>query len=183
MDAPPGKYLPDHLQRWRESLRVWVCMGWSLPLVETKQEEGKKLSRCTFPTVLKQPYSEARLYLEHNDTDLLDTLNDGLWGPCNGDGTLCWVGQHVPCYLYLSSCWLQKVEPHDGVTHRLSKIGNLSQRWDATHLSDFLDFAATFANEWATLTGRHNKANGDRWFAGGRTVRHRGAYVLDRKWR
>lgn len=58
--------------------------------------------------MLKQPYSEARLYLKHNDTDLLDTLNDGLWGPCNGDGTLCWVGQHVPCYLYLSSCWLQR---------------------------------------------------------------------------
>lgn len=28
-------YLPDHLQRWQGSLRVWVCMGWSLPLVET----------------------------------------------------------------------------------------------------------------------------------------------------
>lgn len=79
---------------------------------------GKKLSLCTFPTVVKQPYSEATLYLEHNNTDLLDTLNDGLWGPCNGDGTLCWVGQHVPCYLYLSSCWLQKhnnmTELHNG---------------------------------------------------------------------
>lgn len=48
------------------------------------------------------------MYLKHDDTDLLDTLNNGLRGPCNGDGTLCWVGQHVPCYLYLSSCWLQK---------------------------------------------------------------------------
>lgn len=64
-------------------------MGWSLPLVETKKKKRKKKSRCTFPTVLKQRYREVRLYLEHNDADLLDTLNDGLWGPCNGDGTLC----------------------------------------------------------------------------------------------
>lgn len=47
------------------------------------------------------------LYLKHDNTDLLDTLNNGLWGPCNGNGTLCRVGQHVSCYLYLSSGWLR----------------------------------------------------------------------------
>lgn len=62
-----------------------------------------------------------------------------------------------------------------------SKIWTFFDPCDATDLSDFLDFAATFANEWATLTGRHDEANGDRWFAGGRTVSHWGAYVLDRK--
>lgn len=55
------------------------------------------------------------------------------------------------------------------------------EQGDATNLSDFLDFAASFANEWATLTGRHNEANGDRRFAGGRTVSHWGAYVLEQK--
>lgn len=63
----------------------------------------------------------------------------------------------------------------------IKKNKSLSSQSDAADLSDFLDFAATFANEWATLTGRHNEANGDRWFAGGRTVSHWGAYVLDRK--
>lgn len=47
-----------------------------------------------------------------------------------------------------------------------------------TNLSDFLNLAATFANERATLAGRHNEAHGDRWFAGGCAVSHRGAYVL-----
>lgn len=51
-----------------------------------------------------------------------------------------------------------------------------------TNLSDFLDLAATLANEWATLAGRHNKAHGDRWFAGGRTVSHWGANVLEGGW-
>ncbi len=48
-----------------------------------------------------------------------------------------------------------------------------------TNLSDFLDLAATLANEWATLAGRHNEAHGDRWFAGGCTVSHWGADVLE----
>lgn len=47
--------------------------------------------------VMKSPY------LEHDNADLLDALNNGLRGPCNGYGTLCRVGQHVSCYLYLSS--------------------------------------------------------------------------------
>lgn len=63
----------------------------------------------------------------------------------------------------------------------ITDIWTFFHRCDATDLSDFLDFAATFANEWATLTGRHDEANGDRWFAGGCTVSHWGAYVLDGK--
>ena len=50
-----------------------------------------------------------------------------------------------------------------------------------TNLSDFLDLAATFANERATLAGRHDKAHGDWRFAGGGTVSHWGADVLYRK--
>lgn len=41
-----------------------------------------------------------------------------------------------------------------------------------TYLSDFLDLAATLADERAALAGRHNEAHGDWWFAGGRTVSH-----------
>lgn len=40
------------------------------------------ISHQTFP-------KELCLYLKHDNTDLLDTLNNGLRGPCNGDGTLC----------------------------------------------------------------------------------------------
>lgn len=29
------------------------------------------------------------LYLKHDNADLLDTLDNGLWGPCNSYGTLC----------------------------------------------------------------------------------------------
>lgn len=43
---------------------------------------------------------------------------------------------------------------------------------DGTNLSDFLNLAATFANERATLAGRHDEAHGDRWFAGGCAVSH-----------
>lgn len=57
------------------------------------------------------------------------------------------------------------------------------KEYDATNLSDFLDFAAAFADKWATLAGRHNKAHGDRGFAGGRTVSHWGANVLEGRWR
>lgn len=49
---------------------------------------------------------------------------------------------------------------------------------DGTYLSDFLYLAATFANERATLAGRHDEAHGDRWFAGGCAVSHWGANVL-----
>ncbi len=118
--------LPDHLQRWQESLRVWVCMGWSLPLVETKNKNIHEITSTILKT--KKPIksirdrhhklNKERPYLEHDNTDLLDTLNNGLWGPCNGDGTLCWVGQHVPCYLYLSSCWLQRHQQTTRVTGR-----------------------------------------------------------------
>lgn len=33
------KFLPDHPQRWQESLRVWVGMGWLLPLEATEETE------------------------------------------------------------------------------------------------------------------------------------------------
>lgn len=47
-----------------------------------------------------------------------------------------------------------------------------------TYLSDLFDLAAALANEGATLAGRHNDAQGDWRFAGGRAVSHRAADVL-----
>lgn len=41
-----------------------------------------------------------------------------------------------------------------------------------TNLSDFLDLAATLADEGATLACRHDEAHGDRGFAGGCAVSH-----------
>lgn len=40
-------------------------------------------------------------YLQHDDADLFDALDDGLWDPGDGDGSLGGVGQHVPRHLHL----------------------------------------------------------------------------------
>lgn len=49
-----------------------------------------------------------RLYLQHDHTDLLDALDDGVGGPRDGHCPLCGVGQHVPGHLDLGTCGLQK---------------------------------------------------------------------------
>lgn len=127
-----GSPLPDHRQRWLGTLKAWVCTGWSLPLVETA--ENTKIQSYVWAQReggwggawhggfidMKWPY------LKHDNTDLLDALNNGLWGPCNSYGTLRWVGQHVSCYLYLSSGWLQTQ------THR----GDMS-RWKVQGQTDW----------------------------------------------
>lgn len=46
-------------------------------------------------------------YLKHDHTDLLHTLNYRLGSASDGDGSLCGVGEHVSCHLYLSTCWLE----------------------------------------------------------------------------
>lgn len=48
-------------------------------------------------------------YLKHDNADLFDALNDGLWDPSNGDGSLGRVGQHVSCHLDLCPCALQSL--------------------------------------------------------------------------
>lgn len=95
-------------------------MGWSLPLVETTESTHQKLVRAKRrrPDALDVIKSQ---YLKHDNTDLLDALNNGLWGPCNGYGTLCWVGQHVSCYLYLSSGWLQT--QREGMSSSVGRCG------------------------------------------------------------
>lgn len=50
------------------------------------------------------------IYLQHHHTDLLDTLDDGLGGAGNGDGTLRGVGEHVTCHLNLGSRGLAERE-------------------------------------------------------------------------
>lgn len=123
------KHLPDHQQKWQGTLKAWVCMGWSLPLVETAESKHQKLVRANRTRRKRRRHDTGWRYLKHDNTDLLDTLNDGLWGPCNCDGTLCWVGQHVSCYLYLSSGWLQTQGAHMN-----SSVG----RWNRWLLIDVL---------------------------------------------
>lgn len=83
-----------------------------------KQYTSKSISHHTFTKSKSRFTNQQCLYLKHDNTDLLDTLDNGLWGPCNSDGTLCGIGQHVPCYLYLSSGWLQR---H---SHKQQKLGH-----------------------------------------------------------
>lgn len=49
-----------------------------------------------------------RLYLQHDHTDLLDTLDDGVRGPRDGHCPLRGVGQHVPGHLDLGTCGLER---------------------------------------------------------------------------
>lgn len=49
----------------------------------------------------------ASTYLKHDNTDLLYTLDYGLWSASNSDGPLRGVGEHVSCHLYLSTCRLE----------------------------------------------------------------------------
>lgn len=49
-----------------------------------------------------------RLYLQHDHTDLLDTLDDGVGGPRDGHCPLRGVGQHVPGHLDLGTCGLER---------------------------------------------------------------------------
>lgn len=46
----------------------------------------------------------ATTYLQHDHTDLLYTLDYRLGSASDGDGSLCGVGEHVSCHLYLSTC-------------------------------------------------------------------------------
>ncbi len=48
-----------------------------------------------------------QVYLQHDHTDLFDTLYDGQRGPSDSNGSLSRVRQHVSSHLYLSSCRLQ----------------------------------------------------------------------------
>lgn len=50
-----------------------------------------------------------------------------------------------------------------------------------SYLPDLFDLAATFANERATLAGRHNNAQCDRRLGGGCTVGHGAADILKKK--
>lgn len=56
-----------------------------------------------------------RLYLQHDHTDLLDTLDDGVGGPRDGHCSLCGVGQHVPSHLDLGTCGLEKLDVGRGM--------------------------------------------------------------------
>lgn len=47
-------------------------------------------------------------YLQHDHTDLFDTLDDGFWGPRDCHCTLRGVGQHVACHLNLGPCGLEE---------------------------------------------------------------------------
>lgn len=47
-------------------------------------------------------------YLQHDHTDLFDTLDDGQRGPGDSNGSLSRVRQHVSSHLYLSSCRLDR---------------------------------------------------------------------------
>lgn len=56
-DKPKGSNkcfccLPDHLQRWQESLRVWVCTGWWLPSVVTLKKNKKQKQK--YPSLTMQ---------------------------------------------------------------------------------------------------------------------------------
>lgn len=46
-------------------------------------------------------------YLQHDHTDLFNTLNDRFWGPRDCHCTLRGVRQHVPCHLNLGPCGLE----------------------------------------------------------------------------
>ena len=59
-----------------------------------------------------------RLYLQHDHTDLLDTLDDGVGGPRDGHCPLRGVGQHVPGHLDLGTCGLERPDVGRGPTER-----------------------------------------------------------------
>ena len=48
--------------------------------------------------------------IQHDHTDLLDTLDDGVRGPRDGHCPLCGVGQHVPGHLDLGTCGLERLD-------------------------------------------------------------------------
>lgn len=68
--------------------------------------------RCTcLPRGEKQARGAGgRPYLKHDDADLFDALDDGLWDPSDGDGSLGRVGQHVSCHLDLCPRALQSLQ-------------------------------------------------------------------------
>lgn len=47
-------------------------------------------------------------YLQHDHTDLFDTLDDGFWGSGDCHCTFCGIGQHVPRHLNLGPCGLEE---------------------------------------------------------------------------
>lgn len=74
-------------------------------------------------------------YLEHNVTDVKNTLRDGLPSTGNGDGPFGGVWQHF--------------------------AGNLNR--GTCYFSDFFDLRSALADQWTALTGRHYQPKGDRW--------------------
>ncbi len=46
-------------------------------------------------------------YLQHDHTDLLHTLDNGLWSTWDSDCPLSRIGQHVSSHLHLSPCRLE----------------------------------------------------------------------------
>lgn len=118
------------------------------------------------------------LYLQHDHTDLFDTLDDGQRGPSDSDGSLSGVGQHVSSHLYLSSCRLH-TQTHTG-QHQQGSSSMSDAPCDAVsaHLPDLFDLAAALADERAALAGRHHDPQRDRRLGGGRAVGHGAADVL-----
>lgn len=71
-----------------------------------------------------------RPYLEHDDADLFDALDDGLWDPGDGDGTLSRVGQHVTGHLDLCPRALDqkiKIAGERPVTSATNPAGHVTQ--------------------------------------------------------
>lgn len=110
------QFLPD-LQR--------KSPGWT-PALDDKGlwhllvETGKKRKRVGLPSIhlsffpcvnqalnIYWTYIHS-IYLQHDHTDLFDTLDDGFWCPRDCHRTLGGVGQHVPGYLHLGSCGLEQ---------------------------------------------------------------------------
>lgn len=73
-------------------------------------QHSENRARCSEGQAGEEPRLADRLYLQHDHTDLLDTLDDGVRGPRDGHCPLCGVGQHVPGHLDLGTCGLERLD-------------------------------------------------------------------------
>lgn len=80
---------------------MWTFFG-------TKKRKEKKSKMRTKKKQKMFFFNLNILYLQHDYTNLFNTLDDGFWCPRDCHCTLCGVGKHVPCHLNLGPCGLEK---------------------------------------------------------------------------
>lgn len=63
-----------------------------------------------------QARTQVITYLQHDHAYLFHTLDDGIGSAWYSDCTLCWVWQHISCYLHLGSCGLEQKQTKQSIT-------------------------------------------------------------------